>query len=646
VKRGDKLGRYELGDQIGEGAMAEVFASRHPVLERPVAIKVLKQEACHDSHYVARFLDDGRAAHGLEHPNIVRVLDVDEAAGRPFIVMERINGPSLDHWLTGRRLEVREAVRIARDLARALSAAHAGEVVHRDVKPSNILIDDKTGVAKLTDFGAAKRDRPGGQQLTEIGQRIGTPRYMAPEQVEGTAVDARTDLFALGTTLYELLAGRPAFEASSVSAAFHAILFNTPPSLAELRPDAPPELVSLVERLIAKAPDGRPSSAEEVVAVLDEILGVDATAAKAQVFTHTPAQPMMPGPETGATTTNQAQGGIMLRSRLVPAAAGVALLLVLGLGAWWWLSPGAEPDVALVEAPEAEAAPVPEEAVAEEPAVAESATPEPQPATAGRWQEEDTAEQPVEPETAAAGRWEEETATEEAAAAVKPETAAAGRWEEETAAEEPAAVEPEPEIAQLLPGDDAAAPAPPPAQAAPAAQIDIPQCPPDGQTPGCAVAAEALTTLVAAETPAAEPVVDLNRPDGIYYDQEYLVIEAALPPGVGGYVYMDVLTDAGNVYHLLPEPLRENNRLPPGGVIRVGVEADERQEGVRHWQVSGPFGEGYLLVLVSENPIYEGLRPEVAEPLEDYRETLLEAVRDPEIGVKAAHVQRVEFRPR
>jgi hypothetical protein len=317
---------------------------------------------------------------------------------------------------------------------------------------------------------------------------------------------------------------------------------------------------------------------------------------------------------------------------------------VLGVGAWWVLSPVVEPDVALVQAPQPEAAAVPEEAVAEEPTVAE------EPALAESAAPEPAAEEAaaVEPETATAGRWEEETAAEEAAA-VEPETAAAGRWEEEeTAAEEPAAVEPEPEpeVAQLLPGDDAAA-VPPPAVAepAPAAQIDIPQCPPDGQAPGCAMAAEALTTLVAVETPAAEPVVNLNRPDGVYYDQDYLVIEAALPPGVGGYVHMDVLTDSGNVYHLLPEPLRPNNRLPPGGVIRVGVEADERQQGVRHWQVGEPFGEGYLLVLVSETPIYEGLR-DVAEPLDSYRDILLAAVGDPEVGVKAAHVQRVEFRPR
>lgn len=122
------------------------------------------------------------------------------------------------------------------------------------------------------------------------------------------------------------------------------------------------------------------------------------------------------------------------------------------------------------------------------------------------------------------------------------------------------------------------------------------------------------------------------------------MIEMQLPEELGGYVYVDVLTDAGSVYHLLPEPLRPDNQLPPGGVMRVGVEADERQEGVRHWQVSEPFGEAYLMVLVSEEPIYEELRP-IAEPLESYRDVLLEALSDPDSGGKSVYLRQIEFRP-
>ena len=198
MKPGSKVGRYILGEKIGEGAMAQVFASSHPVLERRVAIKVLKKEACADPHYVTRFLEDARVAHGLDHPNIVRVLDVDDSGEQPFIVMELVDGASLDAWLPEHRLEVGEAARIARDVAQALRVAHEAGMVHRDIKPSNVLIDRNTAAVKLTDFGAAKRERPGAAQLTEMGQRIGTPRYMAPEQIDGSAVDTRADLFALG----------------------------------------------------------------------------------------------------------------------------------------------------------------------------------------------------------------------------------------------------------------------------------------------------------------------------------------------------------------------------------------------------------------------------------------------------------------
>ena len=136
--------------------------------------------------------------------------DFDTADGVPFIVMELVDGWSLDQWLKEKgKLEMRDAARVARDIALGLGAAHASKIVHRDVKPSNVLIDNKTGAAKLTDFGAAKRDRPEDQQLTAHGQTIGTPRYMAPEQVDGEPVDPRTDLWALGATLFEMLAGSP-----------------------------------------------------------------------------------------------------------------------------------------------------------------------------------------------------------------------------------------------------------------------------------------------------------------------------------------------------------------------------------------------------------------------------------------------------
>ena len=141
------------------------------------------------------------------------------------------------------------------------------------------------------------------------------------------------------------------------------------------------------------------------------------------------------------------------------------------------------------------------------------------------------------------------------------------------------------------------------------------------------------------------PTLVLNRPDGIYLDQDYLVVETELPPDLGGYLYLDVLTDAGHVYHLLPEPMRADNELPAGGEIRVGVEAAERRNGIRFWQVGEPFGEGYLLATVSEKPLYPTLRP-IEETIADYQDVLLGALADPDRGRKSAQVERLEFRPR
>ena len=269
MQTGDRVGRYLLEQKLGEGAMACVFAARHPQLEPPVALKMLRPEVGSDRQYADRFLEDARAAATLNHPNIVGVRDFDIADGMPFIVMEWVDGWTLERLLADRgRLDVAEAARIARDIALALGAAHASGIVHRDVKPSNVLIDRRAGTAKLTDFGAAKRERPDAQALTAHGQTVGTPRYMAPEQINGDPVDARTDLWALGATLYEMLAGRPAFQAGSLAKLYLGILQEAPPRLDELRPGLPPELTRLVERLLAKAADDRPDSANEVARVL------------------------------------------------------------------------------------------------------------------------------------------------------------------------------------------------------------------------------------------------------------------------------------------------------------------------------------------------------------------------------------------
>jgi hypothetical protein len=301
----------------------------------------------------------------------------------------------------------------------------------------------------------------------------------------------------------------------------------------------------------------------------------------------------------------------MVRSRLALIGLIAILLIVGGISAWW-LSPS-QPDR------EAE---LPAPAPTEEPPVT---TAEPTPGT----------DEPAEPPAATA----EPTGTDEPAG--PPATTA------EPAPEEDQPTEPPTTTAGLTPGTGEAtqppptAFAPPSAAPAPSAALD---CPADSEAaPGCALAEAVLGTL---ETPgAAPPKVTLNRPGGIYLDREFLVVETELPAEVGGYLYLDVLTDAGAVYHLLPEPLRQDNELPAGGEIRVGVEQAERRDGVRHWEIGEPFGKGYVLALVSEKPLYEGLRP-VEESIADYRAVLLKALADQGTGRKSAQITPIEFRPR
>lgn len=667
MQPGDKIGRYLLEKPLGEGAMSSVYVARHPQLEPRVAIKILRREVSADKQYADRFLEDARAAASLNHPNIVGVKDFDTADGVPFIVMELVDGWSLDQWLKEKgKLEVRDAARVARDIALGLGAAHASKIVHRDVKPSNVLMDNKTGVAKLTDFGAAKRDRPEDQQLTAHGQTIGTPRYMAPEQVHGEPVDPRTDLWALGATLFEMLAGQPAFSATSLPRLYQAIVAEDPPRLAGLRPDVPPELASLVSRLLSKSRVARPDTAEEVAEALLPFTkpGVNATTtATASTAASGPAPRPSPPP---------AEGGGGFKKPVLIGGGLAAAAVVAGLAFLLWPSPAPETEVAVQTEQPPAPPPAPEPPVAEP---VPSAEPTPAPI------QETVPEPPVEPvqEAEPAPEPEPVPAPVEQAAPV-PEPVPAPAPVQEAVPAEPA---PEPQQEQaalqpeLPPVDEAAIGtalaglscvnvtptvaeggaitlAGTVADADLAAQVTRLVEGVPGVTsvsdalnvvaaPGC-VAAEAVVRALA--NPAGPgPTVTMNRPDGIYREDDFVVLDVTMPPDLGGYLFVDLLSDSDVVYHLLPEKLTPNNRLEAGQTIKIGVEAEGRRAGVRHWQVAPPLVPGYLVLIASEKPIYEGLR-ELEEPLPGYLDSLLPVVGDPSRGKTSISVQRVEFRER
>lgn len=267
--------RYELRERIGRGGMADVWCARDLRLDRSVAVKFLAPRLANDPEFLVRFFTEAQIVARISDPAVVGILDFGQYDGRPFLVMEYVSGGVLSD-LVGEAVTAERASDLVAQAARGVGAAHALGLVHRDIKPGNILLDEE-GRAKIADFGIACGT--GAERFTGTGTAIGSPHYISPEQVSGQEITPRSDVYAFGVVLFELLTGRKPFDGENVTAVAIAHVDERAPAPSSLNPDVPPELDALVARCLAKDPAERFADARELAEALESFAATGLPAA-------------------------------------------------------------------------------------------------------------------------------------------------------------------------------------------------------------------------------------------------------------------------------------------------------------------------------------------------------------------------------
>jgi serine/threonine-protein kinase len=346
---GQVLSQFQILEKLGQGGMGIVYKAVDTRLRRTVALKLLQPEAMKHPQSRARFLREAYSAAAISHPNIATVYEVGEAGGYVFIAMEYVEGRTLRKLIQEGSLGLEESVRIARDIARGLAKAHEKGVIHRDIKPDNVMVSADQGV-KVLDFGLAKLREPEeigtgetppqvetASLLTDAGQLLGSPGYMSPEQATGRPVDHRTDLFSFGVLLYELVTGSRPFQGRTAGEQIVAICRDEPEPASKLNPALSPRLEQVIQRCLAKKPEGRYSSARELLAELELLANGAVTAASSPAVS--PSQP----------SVARSGGGLRLPAlqRSWPVLVGVAavgLVALFSLGSNGRLEQGFQAD--------------------------------------------------------------------------------------------------------------------------------------------------------------------------------------------------------------------------------------------------------------------------------------------------------------
>jgi serine/threonine-protein kinase len=303
---GSEFAGYRLEALLGHGGMSIVYRAEHVVLGRTVALKLLSPQLSEDEAFRERFSRESRLAASLDHPNIIPIYEASESEGVFFIAMRYVEGSDLRTRLKGGPLTPQATIGIVDQTANALAAAHSHGLVHRDVKPANILIDPGAGRGEadhvyLSDFGVAKQMAAPG--LTKMGTFVGTADYASPEQIEGRALDARADVYSLGCVIYECLTGTSAYEKDSEVAQMYAHLLEPPPVVTDTRSDLPPAINDVVSKAMAKAPDDRYAGSKELAAALRDVLADVPDDAGAAAAARAPSTMLAESPSvTGASS--------------------------------------------------------------------------------------------------------------------------------------------------------------------------------------------------------------------------------------------------------------------------------------------------------------------------------------------------------
>ncbi|MFT3881444.1 MAG: serine/threonine-protein kinase [Gemmatales bacterium] len=334
----EKFGQYRVLKLIGKGGMGSVFLAEDPVLNRKMAIKTLRAELATNPVSKERFLREAQIVSALKHEHIVTIYNVGEQYGIPYLVMEYLEGQSLEDVIQKKKKwNWVQIIRLGREIARALSVAHAQKLIHRDIKPGNIwleLVDKKTNKTrvKILDFGLARYvEQSGG--LTQAGMVVGTPHYVSPEQARGKELDPRSDLFSMGVVLYRLSTKKMPFDGEDTLALLTSLAVDTPKRMRDHNPDVPAEFDELVMKLLSKCPDDRPASAKIVAEDLQTIYHKVVAASgdpnnSGPLPARTASEPFLKTAESGAVSGSGSQKLIILLCTLIALLSFAVIALI------------------------------------------------------------------------------------------------------------------------------------------------------------------------------------------------------------------------------------------------------------------------------------------------------------------------------